>query len=146
MIMTRPVADTTSNIDVMAPALRNTSRRVATATKTVTSVVASKTVVKDAQKPCARTSPPSVARDKVSAMLVVNATLQMLSNMARSGPDVKSTAVKVDKAIEDSKKALTLLRNLCPEDLDVERAACSLVGKLLLLDRVCPKNPSFGVR
>ncbi|KAG0699186.1 peptidase family C50-domain-containing protein [Suillus ampliporus] len=79
---------------------------------------------------------------KISAMLDVNTSLQTLSSMAQSGwkanseeRRTKSSALsKVSAAVSRANEALSCLRALCPDDLDVERAASSMMSKLLMLE------------
>ncbi|KAI6117301.1 peptidase family C50-domain-containing protein [Pisolithus croceorrhizus] len=90
------------------------------------------------------TEPPPSERDRVSAMRAVNASLQTLSTVVQSGWKaskrdakrrvVEPTAKMADKAVAEAVSALERLRIICPEDMDIERAACSLVGKLLALE------------
>lgn len=47
---------------------------------------------------------------------------------------MEPTAKMADKAVAEAVTALERLRILCPDDMDIERAACSLVGKLLTLE------------
>ncbi|KAI6116384.1 peptidase family C50-domain-containing protein [Pisolithus sp. B1] len=77
-------------------------------------------------------------------MRAVNASLQTLSTVVQSGWKaskrdakrrvVEPTAKMADKAVAEAVSALERLRIICPEDMDIERAACSLVGKLLALE------------
>jgi separase len=81
---------------------------------------------------------------KISAMLDVNASLQALSSVAQSGwkanseeGRMKSSALsKVSAAVSRANAALSCLRVLCPKDLDIERAASSMMSKLLVLEMV----------
>ncbi|KAH7890369.1 peptidase family C50-domain-containing protein [Phlebopus sp. FC_14] len=86
---------------------------------------------------------PSAQTDANSAMRAVNASLQTLSAVAESGwkattEDVKrrtsSAATKVESATKSAVMALDTLRRVHPRSLDVERAACSISGKLLVLE------------
>ncbi|KAI6000295.1 peptidase family C50-domain-containing protein [Pisolithus orientalis] len=77
-------------------------------------------------------------------MRVVNASLQTLSAVVHSGwkasrggakgRATEPTAKTVDNAVGEAVEALQRLRVLSPDDMDIERAACSLVGKLLALE------------
>ncbi|KAI6040844.1 peptidase family C50-domain-containing protein [Pisolithus marmoratus] len=90
------------------------------------------------------TEPPSSEQDRIGGMRAVNASLQTLSTVVHSGwkasrGNAKGRAVEpttklVDEAVAEAVRALGRLRDISPEDLDIERAACSLVGKLLLLE------------
>ncbi|KAG1788751.1 peptidase family C50-domain-containing protein [Suillus plorans] len=89
---------------------------------------------------------------KISAMLDVNASLQTMSLMAKSGwkanleeGRTKSSALsKVSAAISRANEALSCLRVLCPDDLDVERAASSMMSKLLVLEMHNTTLPFLG--
>lgn len=89
-------------------------------------------------------SPPTTEDERTHCMRAVNVSLQTLSTVAQSGwrfdpEETKSArnanadARKVDDAVRTAKKALQTLRNIAPDDLDVERAACSISGKLIAL-------------
>ncbi|KAI6127502.1 peptidase family C50-domain-containing protein [Pisolithus croceorrhizus] len=90
------------------------------------------------------TEPPPPERERVSAMRAVNASLQTLSTLVQSGWKaskwdakrrvVEPTVKTADKAVAGAVSALERLRIICPEDMDIERAACGLVGKLLALE------------
>jgi separase len=81
---------------------------------------------------------------RVSAMLDVNASLHTLSSVAQSGwkanseeGRTRSSALgKVSAAVARTNEALLCLRVICPDDLDVERAASSVMSKLLALEMV----------
>jgi hypothetical protein len=81
---------------------------------------------------------------RVSAMLDVNASLHTLSSVAQSGwkanseeGKTRSSALgKVSAAVARANEALLCLRVICPDDLDVERAASSVMSKLLALEMV----------
>jgi len=85
---------------------------------------------------------------KISAMIDVNGSLQTLSLVVKSGWKAnseegrtkKSSAIsKVSAAVSRANEALSYLRVLCPDDLDVERAASSMMSKLLVLEMVRSK-------
>jgi separase len=77
-------------------------------------------------------------------MLDINASLQTLSSVAQSGwkansdeGKTKSNALsKVSAAVARANEALSCLRVICPNDLDVERATSSVMSKLLALEMV----------
>ena len=82
---------------------------------------------------------------------MVNVSLQTLSTAAQSGwkftpgetKNARKTnmdASKVDDATRTAKKALERLREITPDNLDVERAACSITGKLITLEMVSAKS------
>ncbi|KAH0826731.1 cysteine peptidase C50 [Lanmaoa asiatica] len=90
-------------------------------------------------------SPPITEDEKTSCMRMVNLSLQNLSTVTQLGwkftpEDTKNAhnanpnASKVDDAMRTAKKALERLRQITPDDLDVERAACSITGKLITLE------------
>jgi separase len=80
-------------------------------------------------------------------MIDVNASLQTLSLVVQSGwkanseeGRTKSSAIsKVSAAVSRANEALSYLRVLCPDDLDVEHAASSMMSKLLVLEMVHSK-------
>ena len=79
---------------------------------------------------------------KRSAMLSVNAASQELSNVIQSGwkkssSSSKATLQTTTSSASASVKHVAILRNLCPDDVDVERAAASILGKLVALELVC---------
>ncbi|KAG2136721.1 peptidase family C50-domain-containing protein [Suillus clintonianus] len=84
----------------------------------------------------------SPEKRKISAMLDVNTSLQTLSSVAQSGwkanseeGRTKSSAFnKVSAAVSCANEALSCLRVICSDDLDVERAASSMMSKLLVLE------------
>ncbi|KAG1731550.1 peptidase family C50-domain-containing protein [Suillus lakei] len=89
---------------------------------------------------------------KISAMIDVNTSLQTLSSVAQSGwkanseeGRTKSSALsKVSAAVSRANEALSCLRVLCPDDLDVERAASSMMNKLLVLEMHDTAVPFLG--
>jgi separase len=91
-------------------------------------------------------SPTTPGDERISCMRTVNLCLQTLSAVVQSGwkatPEKakkktgSTNASNVDNATKTARKALERLRDICPGDVDVERAACSISGKLLALDMV----------
>lgn len=78
---------------------------------------------------------------KVQAMRTVNASSQSLSKFAQSGwkrskPSRGTSLSDVKKCITDVTKALTYLRGLDGENLDIEKSASSVVGKLISMEMV----------
>lgn len=84
---------------------------------------------------------------------MVNLSLQNLSSITQSGSKIpleeaknarntNAKASKVDDATRTAKKGLARLREITPDDLDVERAACSIVGKLITLEVVRDRPPT----
>lgn len=74
-------------------------------------------------------------------MRAVNAALQTLSNVYQSGwkksTGGASSKTTVVSSAAEAAKYLGILRRTSPGDLDVERAALSVVGKLMALEMVC---------
>jgi separase len=90
---------------------------------------------------------PKFTQDKrVSAMRAVNAASQGLTTVMKSGwkaprtePSAKKSTTTAHEAFDLAVSARTVLgdlRVLLPGDVDVERAAISVAGKLLSLDMV----------
>lgn len=78
---------------------------------------------------------------KVQAMKAVNASSQSLSKFAQSGwkrskPSRGTSLSDVKKCITEATKALTYLRGLDEGNLDIEKSASSLVGKLISMEMV----------
>jgi separase len=78
---------------------------------------------------------------KLSAMLSVNAASQDLSKVIQSGwkkssSSSKATLQSTTSSASSAVNHVAVLRNLCPEDVDVERAAASILGKLVALELV----------
>jgi separase len=78
---------------------------------------------------------------KLSAMLSVNAASQDLSRVIQSGwkkssSSSKATLQSTTSSASAAVKHVAVLRNLCPDDVDVERAAASILGKLVALELV----------
>ncbi|KAJ7598753.1 cysteine peptidase C50 [Mycena floridula] len=75
---------------------------------------------------------------KVSAMRSVNAASQTLSTVAQSGwknsTRKSTTLTEATAAASAASKNLDTLRRLTPEDIDVERAAASVLAKLVALE------------
>lgn len=80
---------------------------------------------------------------RITSMRAVNTASQSLSATVQSGwkasdttPSGKKTLTGVMTCAEAASKALTDLREIAPGDVDVERAASSVVGKLIALELV----------
>ena len=78
---------------------------------------------------------------KLSAMRSVNSASQDLSRVIQSGwkkssSSLKSTLQSTTSSAATAAKHLAMLRNVCPDDVDVERAAASILGKLVALEMV----------
>ena len=89
---------------------------------------------------------PTPEEQRVSAMRAVNSASQELSSVIQSGwrrssdvpPSKKSPAfVSASASVTSTAKHLALLRDISPGDLDIERAAGSVAGKLVTLEMVC---------
>ena len=79
---------------------------------------------------------------KLSAMLSVNAASQDLSKVIQSGwkrssSSSRATLQSTTSSASAAVKQVAVLRNLSPDDVDVERAAASILGKLVALELVC---------
>ncbi|KAG6332445.1 hypothetical protein ID866_6643, partial [Astraeus odoratus] len=127
-------------------AVRKTARKTATKLTTVTTVLEADKGKRKRDETRVRTSPSTPEDVRVNTMRVVNTGLQVLSTLVQSGwkappedihrrPTRDPTIAKVAKAVEEAGAALEILRSLSTEDLDVERAASSFVGKLLALEQ-----------
>lgn len=91
-------------------------------------------------------APKSTQDKRVSAMCAVNAASQGLTSVMKSGwkaprtePSAKKSTAATHEAFDLAASARTTLgdlRVLSPGDVDVERAAISVAGKLLSLDMV----------
>ena len=91
-------------------------------------------------------APESTQDKRVSAMRAVNAASQGLTSVMKSGwkapraePSAKKSTAATHEAFDLATSARTTLgdlRVLSPGDVDVERAAISVAGKLLSLDMV----------
>ena len=85
------------------------------------------------------TSPEST---KLESMRSINAASQALSTAVQSGwknsstNPSKVTLNTVNSSAKEVTRHLETLRRLCPGDIDVERAAASVLGKLVALEMV----------
>ncbi|KAF8139770.1 hypothetical protein EV363DRAFT_1413348 [Boletus edulis] len=90
-------------------------------------------------------SPPTTEDERTNCMRMVNLSLQNLSVVTQSGwkfalegtknaRNASANTSKVDDATRTARKALGRLRGIAPDDIDVERAACSITGKLITLE------------
>ena len=78
---------------------------------------------------------------KLSAMLSVNTASQDLSRVIQSGwkkssSSSKATLQSTTSSASAAVKQVAVLRKLSPDDVDVERAAASILGKLVALELV----------
>jgi separase len=72
-------------------------------------------------------------------MLSINAASQDLSRVIQSGwkkssSSSKATLQSTTSLASAAVKHVAMLRNLCPNNVDVERAAMSILGKLVALE------------
>jgi len=77
---------------------------------------------------------------KLVSMRAVNSASQTLSNVAQSGWKKSTGGVSkttVVSSAAEAAKHLGVLRRISHGDIDVERAALSVLGKLLVLEMVC---------
>jgi len=98
--------------------------------------------VKGKQKVDLNQSPEAT---KLASMRAVNTASQSLSNVVQSGwkksksssgGSSKVPLETVNSAAADAAKHLGILRRISPGDIDVERAAVSVLGKLMALEMV----------
>ncbi|KAG9309980.1 peptidase family C50-domain-containing protein [Chiua virens] len=127
-------------------AWRTTRVKVTTTTDDLRTKFATKLTLHDrnpSQKQLSRVEPTE--DERTTCMRAVNLSLQTLSEATQSGwkftpegtknaRNANTTARKVDDATKTAKKALQGLREISPDDLDVERAACGITGKLITLE------------
>src|ERR1700722_4200658 len=90
-----------------------------------------------------RKAPASdVEKRRLSAMRSINLASKSISTLVESGWKLKtfergsavktaSTLRSVNSSISTISRCLQELRKTCPEDIDVERAAVSVLGKLI---------------
>ncbi|KAK0220404.1 cysteine peptidase C50 [Armillaria fumosa] len=81
----------------------------------------------------------SAERQRVVAMRAVNSASQSLASIVASGwkrstGDSPRKLTEAKSAATSAAAHITSLRELCPGDIDVERAAMSVLGKLVALD------------
>jgi hypothetical protein len=89
----------------------------------------------------------STQENRISAMRAVNGASQGLTTVMKSGWKAPSTGTTLKKPTIPAHEAFGLaisaraaledLRMISPGDVDIERAAISVAGKLLSLDMVC---------
>jgi separase len=80
---------------------------------------------------------------KASSMRSMNSVSQTLTGIIQSGwrksssdSASRATLVNANSSASAAAKHLAILRRLCPNDVDVERAAVSVLGKLVTLEMV----------
>ena len=91
-----------------------------------------------------KAAPEVISEDdpRISAMRSVNSASQELSNVVRSGWKKslsnfsKTTLSNAESSALTAEENLCVLRRICLQDMDVERAAVSVLGKLVTLDMV----------
>lgn len=88
-----------------------------------------------------------VEKCRLEAMRIVNTAIQSLSTLVKNGwmatkgdPPGKKSSVATSAA--SAANSLKVLREMCHGDLDVERAALSIVGKLVTLGMVSISFPT----
>lgn len=88
---------------------------------------------------------------KVLSMRSVNTASQALTQVVQAGwkksssDASKTTLSSVNSSASAAAKGLSNLRKICPGDLDVERAASSVLGKLIALEMVCSQFVSSNL-
>ena len=95
-----------------------------------------------------KAAPEMVSEDdlRISAMRSVNSASQELSNVVRSGwkkflSNFSTTTLSnAESSALTAEENLCVLRRICLQDMDVERAAVSVLGKLVTLDMVSPNS------
>ena len=95
-----------------------------------------------------KAAPEVISEDdlRISAMRSVNSASQELSNVVRSGWKKslsnfsKTTLSNAESSALTAEENLYVLRRICLQDMDVERAAVSVLGKLVTLDMVSPNS------
>ena len=95
-----------------------------------------------------KTAPEVVSEDdlRISAMRSVNSASQELSKVVRSGWKKSlsnfstTTLSNAESSALTAEENLCVLRRICLQDMDVERAAVSVLGKLVTLDMVSPSS------
>lgn len=85
---------------------------------------------------------------KAEAMASVNAVSHGLSALLPSAngaaaPKPTRSSPTVEDLAAMGRRSLQVLRGIIPGDFDVERAASSIVGKLISLERVRPQKPEW---
>ena len=108
--------------------------------------LAAQLTISDGRKGKQKEAEPSVSDGEklIASMRAVNAASQTLSALAQSGWRRSAETKLVKKgsmssavdASESASKHLAVLRSLSPSDINVERAAISVLGKLVTLDMV----------
>ncbi|TFY60535.1 hypothetical protein EVJ58_g5088 [Rhodofomes roseus] len=135
----------------MPPSIRarptTTSRPVRSATRTKTNTttpddladeVANKLTIKDSRttkgKAKATTAPPTAEERRASAMRTINTVSRSLSEIVTGGGPAKKGQKAAHEHANLACDALRALRQLNPGDVDTERAASSIAGKLVSLE------------
>lgn len=87
---------------------------------------------------------PDEGESKALSMRAVNEASQALTGVVQSGwkkssnqNTSKTTLTTANAAASKAAKHISELRRILPGDLDVERAASSVLGKLVALEMVC---------
>ncbi|KAF8623369.1 hypothetical protein AX17_007447 [Amanita inopinata Kibby_2008] len=137
------------------------SRRKATTADELAGTLAANLVISDdtgsrkgKQKASEQSQPKqSDERKRITSMRAVNAASQALSTLVQSGwkksaeiSQEKQSLLDMSSAIgsaESAAKHLCVLRTLSPNDLNVERAAISILGKLVSMDMYGAANSAL---
>ncbi|KAJ6630611.1 peptidase family C50-domain-containing protein [Mycena sp. CBHHK59/15] len=128
------------------PVSTRTKQRVATSTDQLADKLSSLAISKPQTKGKEKATLP-LEDPRMSAMRAVNSASQALTDMAKSGwrkssdvpPPKRSAAfVSASASAALAAKHLALLRDMSPRDLDIERAAGSVLGKLVTLEMFDP--------
>ena len=93
----------------------------------------------DKGKPKA-SSTPTQDEIRVCAIKGVNSASQALSTVVQSGwrkSSGKASPPSVAISVAAAAKNLAVLRHIRPDEVDIERAAMSVLGKLVALELVC---------
>ena len=86
---------------------------------------------------------------KVLSMRSVNTASQALTQVVQAGwkkSASETTLSSVNSSASAAAKGLSNLRKICPGDLDVERAASSVLGKLIALEMVCLQFIAYNLK
>lgn len=112
-----------------------------TSSEDLATTLETKLTISDAKgKSKAKTTQPTVEERRINAMRDINATSRSLSAVLDSASQ-RTSSVKYDdtsifESVSTAKSALQMLRKLSPGEMDIERAASSIVGKLVSLEMV----------
>ncbi|KAI0918289.1 hypothetical protein AcV5_002308 [Taiwanofungus camphoratus] len=131
-------SDTRSTTRSLRP-LTSRSKVQTTSSEDLATTLETKLTISDAKgKSKAKTTQPTVEERRINAMRDINATSRSLSAVLDSASQ-RTSSVKYDdtsifESVSTAKSALQMLRKLNPGEMDIERAASSIVGKLVSLE------------